>query len=123
MIINAVNVGDHGMNPKKIVRDLKKICTDDYNAFVLRLGLQEYALSMFADIARFAKERKKYFAYLYAYQFSLKGQESHLNKEVVAITKEIAGEYFLGKIFGDYTAELKEFTRFVDEVEFDALEE
>lgn len=123
MIINAVNVGDHGMNPKTIVYDLQKVCTDDYNAFVLRLGLEEYALSMFADIARFAKEHKKYFAYLYAYQFSPKGKESHLNKEVVAVTKEIAGEYFLGEIFGEAGSDkgAKSKGYFVENPEFEAM--
>ena len=39
--------------------------------------------------------------------------------------KLIEGPYIhhVTEIFGDYTAELKEFAKFVDEVEFDALED
>ena len=100
MIFNAANYGEHKMNAGSVIKDLEKE-SEGYNAFVVRLRACEYPISMYKEIAEFAKKSGKSFAYLYAYQFAPEGKESHLTKEIVDLTVSIAGDLFIGEIMGE----------------------
>lgn len=101
LIISGLGAGEH----QDAVQEMKEIIAQfgksQVDMISVRLRAQEYPEEMFYDVARTAKENQIYFAFLYAYQFPPKGKESHLTKEIIKNVKEIAGEYFLGEIFGE----------------------
>lgn len=100
-IISGLGAGEHQDAVVEMKEIISQFGRSQVDMVSVRLRAQEYPEEMFYDVARTAKENKLYFAFLYAYQFPPKGKESHLTKEIIDQVKEIAGEYFLGEIFGE----------------------
>ncbi len=50
---------------------------------------------------KYLAENKIYFAFNYATQRAPEGEDSALSAELIADMKEIAGEYYLGELFGE----------------------
>ena len=98
----GLNYGEHGVDESAIIEQLDRLIGDSADLFVVRCH-PDYPFSdgTYYDIARFAKARNKSFFILYAYQHPPIDRRSHLTREVVEKMNEIAGDLFIGEIFGE----------------------
>ncbi len=100
-MFSGLNGGEHANAYEDLLSLEGLLEKGTVNSFSFRLRRIEYSEEMFYEVARFAVKHKAHFFFLYAYQFPPEGKESHLNECIVSKVKEIAGEYFLGEIFGE----------------------
>ena len=103
-LLSGIGCGDH----QSAISDFEDLIEDlegYFDVFSFRLHTVEYPESVFYEIAKIAKEKRKFFAFLYAYQFAPNGKRSHLDRRIVENIKKIAGQYFLGEIFAETGSE------------------
>ncbi len=106
VMLTGLSYGEHVMKADQVVDELKKTLKDCANSFVVRCQADRpMKREMYHAIARYAKETSMPFALLYALQHPPAGQKSHLDKELVREIKEIAGDLFLGEMFGEIGSE------------------
>ncbi len=102
VILTGLSYGEHVMNADRVVTDLKEALDGCANSFVVRCQPENpMNKEMFLTVARYAKENNMHFSFLYAYQHPPFGRESHLTPDIIAEIREIAGELFLGEMFGE----------------------
>lgn len=106
VLLTGLSYGEHVMRPDRVVEDLKSTLENCANAFIVRY-MRGTVMNdeTYCDIARFAKERNMPFAFLYAYQFAPEGKRSHFTEKIIREVKEIAGDLFLGEMFGEIGSE------------------
>ena len=98
----GLNYGEHGVNEKKLVEELDLLVGNAADFFVVRCHpAHPFSDETYYSIAEFAKSRNVSFFILYAYQHPPEGRRSHLTCEIVRGIYEIAGDLFLGEIFGE----------------------
>ena len=98
----GLNYGEHGVNEAAIFEELDTLIKDSADFFVVRCNPKyPFKNETYLNIARFAKERGASFFILYSYQHPPEGKRSHLDRETVLGMYEIAGDLFLGEIFGE----------------------
>lgn len=101
-LILGLNFGDHEVNPKTIVNQIEKEVSGCADMFILRCKPSSPLPSKtYVEIAKLAKRKNLFFAFLYAYQHPPKGKRSHLDKDTVNKIIEIAGDLFLGEVFAE----------------------
>ena len=102
LLLNGVSYGEHVMNPDSIQEDIKQLTQGYANTFVVRCNPEKPLTEQtWCELAEYAVKENLHFGILYAYQFPPKGKKSHLNAELVAKLETIAGDLFIGEIFGE----------------------
>lgn len=102
LILNGVQIGEHGFVPEKIIDEIKERCIDyGFNFVSLRPRGDEFPQEYFVEWAKFLADNKIYFAHNYLTQYPPEGKESRIEAETIAKVKEVAGEYYLGELFGE----------------------
>ena len=98
----GLNYGEHGVDESAIIEELDRLIAGSADLFVVRCHPEHpFSDETYYNIARFAKARNISFFILYSYQHPPKGRRSHLSREVVGKMNEIAGDLFIGEIFGE----------------------
>ena len=96
----GLHIGEHGFDPKDILRELKENCVDRGMNFVtIRPGAEPVPQEYFVEWARYLAEHRVYFLFLYAIYDEKSG--SQFSAETVKQMREVAGEYFLGDSLGE----------------------
>lgn len=102
VMLTGLSYGDHVMNSDRVVSDLTVALDGCANSFVVRCHPEApMEKDMYISIAKYAKENGMHFSFLYAYQKPPRGQRSHLTKELIDEIESIAGDLFLGEMFGE----------------------
>lgn len=102
VMLRGLHYGEHTMNPDRVVEDLDMILDGCANAFVVRCRPKEpMKPEMYRSIARYAGDKGMPFAFLYAGQYPPEGRKSHLDESTVKDIEAIAGDLFLGEMFGE----------------------
>ena len=106
-LMYGISYGDHIMNPEGIVKELESMLTGTANAFLVRLWrnapLSEAA---FVQIANFAVKNNMPFGFLYATQHAPEGQISHISPALCQKLRSIAGDLFMGEVYGESGSEV-----------------
>ena len=107
-VLYGVHIGEHGYDSDLLIEDIKRLCLSRGMNFVtIRMPRVSEPLpeKYLIEWAKFCKDNKIYFIYLYTLQHALyfksTERKSFLTAETVAKIKEIAGEYFLGDMLGE----------------------
>lgn len=107
VMLTGLSYGEHVMRADKVVEDLTETLKNCGNSFIVRCQPDRpMDAEMYSLIAKYAKDNSMPFAFLYAYQHPPKGKNSHLTAEIVKNVKEIAGDLFLGEMFGEIGSQL-----------------
>lgn len=100
-IVTGLHYGEHMRQPEHMLSHIKKYGKDCKLAMI-RTSFKELAEpEIYYEWARYFKENKIYFGFLYTHTGAADGRKSHLSKEIVENLYEIAGEYFVGDSFGE----------------------
>ena len=102
IILNGVQIGEHGFVPEKIIEEIKERCVDyGFNFASLRPRGDAFPQEYFIKWAKYLAENKIYFIHNYVTQHAPEGMECRLTAETIAKMREVAGEYYLGELFGE----------------------
>lgn len=102
LMLRGLHYGEHKMNRDRVVEELDEILSGCANFFVVRCKkASPLDRETYRKIARYAKERNMPFAFLYAGQFPPEGRESHFDADIIKDLNDIAGDLFLGEMFGE----------------------
>ncbi len=102
LILNGVHIGELGFDREHIIEEIKERCIDcGFNFVSIRPTFEEISQDNFIEWAKYLAKNKIYFNFLYATQHAPVGKKSHFTAETIAKMKEIAGEYYLGELFGE----------------------
>ncbi len=102
LILNGINIGETGFDKERVLVEIKERCIDaGYNFVSIRPRGEYIPQESFIEWAKYLAENKIYFIFLYATQQCPDGQESWLTDDTIEKMKEIAGEYYLGELFGE----------------------
>lgn len=102
LMLCGLHYGEHKMNPDRVVEDLDEILKGCANFFVVRCKkANPLKREMYQQIARYAKDNNMPFAILYAGQFPPEGRMSHFDADIIKDINDIAGELFMGEMFGE----------------------
>lgn len=106
VLLTGLSYGEHVMDAEHVVDELRHTLSGCGNSFIVRCQPDRpMSRDMYVAIARYAKENGMPFAFLYAYQHPPKGKRSHLDAELVHDIRAVAGELFLGEMFGETGSE------------------
>ena len=102
LMLCGLHYGEHTMNPDRVTEDLDEILKDCANFFVVRCRkTSPMKPDMYRKIAQYAKDNGMPFAFLYAGQFPPEGRQSHFDADIITDVKNIAGDLFMGEMFGE----------------------
>ncbi len=102
LMLSGVHYGEHKMDPDRVVEDLDEILKGCANFFVVRCKkTKPLELETYRKIAQYAKDNNMPFAILYAGQFPPEGRMSHFDADIIKGINDIAGDLFLGEMFGE----------------------
>lgn len=102
IILNGVQIGEHGFVPEKIIEEIKERCVDyGFNFVSLRPRGDAFAQEYFIEWAKYLAQNKVYFIHNYVTQHPPEGMECRLTAQTIEKMKEVAGEYYLGELFGE----------------------
>jgi hypothetical protein len=99
--ISGIHVGEHSFVPEKLTQEFEARGVDRMSFLTIRTRTEQVAPEHFYEWARWCREHRVYFMFLYTIQHAPKGRESQFTPEVAANIREIAGEYFLGDQIGE----------------------
>ena len=106
-LIFGVSYGEHVMNAEGLVKDLQTLLEGRANGFLVRLWKNTpLSRETFLELARFAVEKNMPFGFLYATQHAPEGMISHITPELCSSLREIAGDLFLGEVYGESGSEV-----------------
>jgi len=101
-ILNGVNIGEVNFDKDSVIDEIQKRCIDQgFNFVSIRPRGDNVDQESFISWAKYLAENKIYFIFLYATQHAPYGKESYFTAETITKMKEIAGEYYLGELFGE----------------------
>lgn len=102
LILNGANIGEMSFDKDNMIAEIKSRCVDGgFNFLSIRPRGTYIEQESILDWVKYLAENKIYFAFLYATQHAPEGKESWLTAETIKQMKEIAGEYYLGELFGE----------------------
>lgn len=102
LILNGVQIGEHSFVKEHIIDEIRERCIDyGFNFVSLRPRGEAIEQEYFVEWAKYLAENKIYFVHNYATQHAPQGQKSWLTEETIGKMKEVAGEYYLGELFGE----------------------
>lgn len=102
LILSGANFGEAGFNKDTMIAEIKRVCIDGgFNFLSIRSRGEYMEPDQVVEWVKYLAENKIYFAFIYATQHAPAGKQSWLSAEVIAQIKEIAGEYYLGELFGE----------------------
>lgn len=105
-VIAGIHYGEHGLDPKTVIEEIHKYGSK-CSLIMLRPGVSRNTTGEVPTAedyyrwARYFKDNKQYFCFLYTQLMASPGKDSLLTKEIVENIYEIAGEYFLGDSLGE----------------------
>ena len=99
IVFSGVHIGEHSIDPANFINELRERCVEPgYNFVTIRTGYNNNRPVIedkyFIQWAKYLAENKVYFVFLYTIQHAPDGRKTTLSKE-------IAGEYFLGDMIGE----------------------
>lgn len=100
-IVSGIHVGEHSFVPSELIKEFETRGVQNTSFLTIRTRNEKVEPQYFYEWARWCKEHKVYFMYLYTVQAAPEGEKSQFSAETVAKIKEIAGEYFLGDQLGE----------------------
>ncbi len=99
--VTGLHYGEHNRDPKLFMNEFKKYGKDCKLAMIRTSCKELIDPEIYYEWARYFKENKIYFCFLYSARMAPEGEKSHLSKEIVKNLYDIAGEYFIGDSFGE----------------------
>lgn len=100
-IVSGIHVGEHSFVPSELIKEFEARGVQNTSFLTIRTRKEKVAPEYFYEWARWCREHKIYFMYLYTVQQAPEGEKSQFSPQTVAKIKEIAGEYFLGDQLGE----------------------
>lgn len=99
----GLHLGEHGFIPENIINELKENCLDrGMNFATIRPAkFTQVEPDYYRKWAKFCRDNKIYFVFLYTIQFAPIGKKTQFTPELVKEIKDIAGEYFIGDMLGE----------------------
>lgn len=104
-ILCGVHIGEHSFDADAVINEItERVIKPGYNFVTIRTRAR------FGDVlpketyikwAKFLRENKIYFIFLYSIYLGNHKLESSFTKDIVDAIKEYGGEYFLGDMFGE----------------------
>ncbi len=99
--VSGLHVGEHSFVPEQLTREFEARGIDRLSFLTIRTRRDPVEERYFCEWARWCREHRVYFMFLYTIQQAPPGRESQLTPEIVARIRDIAGEYFLGDQIGE----------------------
>ena len=100
-IVTGLHYGEHMREPSGMLEHIKTYGKDCKLAMI-RTAFSDLAdSSYYEQWARYCKENKIYFCFLYTQSSAPNGETSHLKPEIVKKIYDIAGPYFIGDSLGE----------------------
>ncbi len=99
--VSGIHIGEHSFVPSEVMAEIKKRRVAETSFLTIRTGWEQVEPEYFYKWAKWCRDNKIYFMYLYTIQHAPQGKESQFTPSVVAKIKEIAGEYFMGDQIGE----------------------
>ncbi len=99
--ISGIHIGEHSFVIPEVMSEIEKRRVKETSFLTIRTRREQVDPEYFYEWARWCRDNKVYFMYLYTIQHAPEGKESQFTPEVVAKIKEIAGEYFMGDQIGE----------------------
>jgi len=100
-IITGLHYGEHMRDPERMLDHIKTYGKDCKLAMVRTAFPELIDPEYYYQWARYFKENKIYFCFLYTQANAPQGEKSHLSAEIVRKLYDIAGEYFIGDSLGE----------------------
>ncbi len=99
--ISGIHIGEHRFNIPEVLNEIEERRVKETSFLTIRTRRELVPPEYFYEWAKWCRDNKVYFMYLYTVQHAPYGHESQFTPEIVAKIKEIAGEYFLGDQIGE----------------------
>ncbi len=102
IVLNGINIGELSFDKENMMNEIKTRCIDKgFNFVSIRPRGEAVEQECFVEWAKYLAENKIYFVFLYATQHAPEGKDCWFTAETIAKMKEVAGEYYLGELFGE----------------------
>ena len=104
-ILCGVHIGEHGFSADGVIEEIKeRVIKPGYNFVTIRTKARAGDIipkEVYISWARFLRENKIYFIFLYSICLKDGVMKSSFTKDMIDSIKNEAGEYFLGDMFGE----------------------